>query len=694
MTSLGLHVDGATPTSTPRATVNLLGGGQMFICSGQGDVEPGGVHGYYVGDTRLVDQLHVLIGGSQPRAIDDRVVDGVLRSYATVGDPTRPDLLIVRRCELAASLTITVEITNLGSEPVSVAIELIASADFADVFEVKRGVQPRTGYVGTGPHDGALVLRYDNASFSRSVTIRCSKPAEIFRKSIRTLCDIDARDTVTTTFHFEADDGGLHPPALVGLDPVRRREWRAAAPRLKTSSSDIDCCFEQSILDLSTLLLETSEPPGEPVVAAGSPWFMALFGRDSLITSMSTSLLGLSHALGTLSALAEHQGVRTSALSAEEPGKILHEFRNGEAVTRPGGWGSVYYGSVDATPLFVMALAEAWRWGAPEDRVRALLPAAERAVAWIGSHGDSDGDGFVEYPGSSSLEVNGLANQAWKDSHDAIRHPDGSIAIGPIATVEVQGYCHAALLALADLREGLGGDPGDLRGRADNLADQIDDAFWMDDEDCYALALDGQKRQVRSVSSNAGHLLWTGTAREERVDRLVSRLLADDMFTGSGLRTLSQQNAGYNPLSYHCGSVWPHDSAMVATGMLRYGRDQGGQRLAFALIEAAAAMDGRPPELFGGFRTPAGARPVPYPTSCSPQAWASATTAMLLTALLGLRPDVPNGNVSLTPRLPAGCSVELEGIHLGPHRLELCVYGRHVESVGAGALSVTTPARR
>lgn len=691
---VGLHIDSATPTTTPRATVTLLGGAQMFICSGQGDVEVGGIHGYYVGDTRLVDQLRVLVGGVQSRPIDDRVVDGVLHSYATVGDPTRPDLLVVRRSELTSSLEVTVDVTNLRSEHVVVPVELVASADFADVFEVKRGVQSRFGYVGTGPREGALVLRYESGSFVRSVTIRCSCPAEVFRDSIQTTCTIEPRATATATFRFEADDAGVAAPALVGLSVDRRREWEAAAPRLETSSAVIECCYDQSITDLASLLLQSSEGSGEPVVAAGSPWFMALFGRDSLITSMATSLLGSSHALGTLSTLAQYQGVDTSRLSAEEPGKILHELRNGEAVTRPGGWGSVYYGSVDATPLFVMALAQAWRWGAPPERIAALLPAAERAVEWIGAHGDPDGDGFVEYVGTSSAEVNGLANQGWKDSHDAIRHPDGVVARGPIAVVEVQGYCHAALLALADLRDGFGGDPGDLRERARTLAERIDDAFWMDDEDCYALALDGEKRQVRSVSSNAGHLLWTGTAREDRVDRLIDRLLADDMFTGSGLRTLSQHNHGYNPLSYHCGSVWPHDSAMVATGMLRYGRDQPGQRLAVALLDAAAAMAGRPPELFGGFRTPAGVRPVPYPTSCSPQAWASASTAMLLTALVGVQPDVPNGRVSLTPRLPVGCSVELEGIRLGHHRLELSVYGRHVESVRAGSLAVDKGPRR
>ena len=248
-----------------------------------------------------------------------------------------------------------------------------------------------------------------------------------------------------------------------------------------------------------------------------------------------------------------------------------------------------------------MTLAKLWRWGAPEDEIRALLPAAERAIAWVLGPGDPDGDGLVEYGASTPHGVASLANQGWKDSHDAVRHRDGSLAEGPIAMVEVQGYCHAAFRSLADLREAFDtADPTPLRQRADRLAEQIDAQFWMDDEDCFALALDGSKQRVGSVSTNAGHLLWTGTVGPAHVGRLVDRLMADDMFTGFGLRTLTSANPGYNALSYHCGSVWPHDSAIVAAGMIASGQRSVGTTLATAILEAAGHFGGRPPNCSRG----------------------------------------------------------------------------------------------
>jgi glycogen debranching enzyme len=259
--------------------------------------------------------------------------------------------------------------------------------------------------------------------------------------------------------------------------------------------------------------------------------------------------------------------------------------------------------------------------------------------------------------------------------------------------VEVQGYCHAALLALADLRDAFGtGDPAPLRERAGALAAAIEEHYWLDDEDCYAMALDGHKQPVRSVSTNAGHLLWTGTATGERARRLTARLLADDIFTGFGLRTLSSDNPGYNPLSYHCGSVWPHDSAIVAAGMLRAGCESEGQRVCEALFDAAAEFGHRPPELFGGFPASRFGRPVPYPTSCSPQAWASASPLLLVRALLDVRPDVPSGTVAVAPRLPPGWEIDLSGVPLGPYRLDVHARGGRVLHAACEGLELRLPA--
>lgn len=391
----------------------------------------------------------------------------------------------------------------------------------------------------------------------------------------------------------------------------------------------IDRVWRQSWRDLAALVLPDPIQPDRAIVAAGAPWFMALFGRDSLITSLETLAYRTDLATGVLSALAARQGATHNKNTLEEPGRIPHEARRGEAVQRPGGWGTTFYGTVDATPLFVITLAAAWRSGADREQIESLLPAAERAVSWIIDRCQSTG--FVTYPGAAHAEA-GLANEGWKDSEDAIRHPDGRLASGPIALVEVQAYCHAAFMSMAQLRRSFSsGDADHVSRLARDLQERIDDAYWMPDEDCYALALDGTGNQVASVTSNAGHLLLTDTVRGDRARRLAARLMAPDLFTGFGLRTLSSDNRGFNPLSYHCGSVWPHDTAIVAAGMLQQGLPEG-RELALALLDAADSS-GRFPELFGGFDRGRHPEPIPYPASCRPQAWAAGAPLLLADAL-------------------------------------------------------------
>ena len=450
---------------------------------------------------------------------------------------------------------------------------------------------------------------------------------------------------------------------------------------LRSPRRDLEVAWHRSGIDLGALRL-LDNTSARPVVAAGVPWFMALFGRDSLVAGWQSLPLGPTLAVGSLHALATRQGRCHDTRSEEAPGKILHELRVGEAVRHESGWGELYYGSVDVTPLFVMALAEAWRWGAPEEDVRSLLDAAEAAVGWVLGPGDPDGDGFVEYGGTDPRH--GLVNQGWKDSHDGIRHRDGDLPKPPVALVEVQGYCHGALLALSDLREHFGtGDPEPLRERAALLRDAIDAAFWMEDEETYAVALDGAKEQVGSVTSNAAHLLWAGVVTNSRARAVAARLMQRDCATGFGLRTLSRANGGYNPMSYHAGSVWPHDTSLAVAGMYRYGLSEEGGALARAVLDAAAAFGGRLPELFGGFDRNDFAEPVPYPTSCSPQAWAAGTPLLLVRSMLGLDPDVPAGRLSLRPRLPHGLEFKLSGVRIGNDRLSLYARGDEVEIIEA-----------
>jgi glycogen debranching enzyme len=442
---------------------------------------------------------------------------------------------------------------------------------------------------------------------------------------------------------------------------------------LRTSIPRLADVWRRSSDDLGSLLMVDPDDPHRTIIAAGSPWFMALFGRDSLISSWQALVLDSSLAMSTLRALAARQGRAHRPETAEQPGRILHEVRGGEAVRTAQGWGEVYYGSVDATPLFVMTLEQAWRWGAPHDDVRALLTAAEGAVEWMIGPGDPDQDGFVEYAARTAPRP-GLTNQAWKDSDDAVRHPDGTLAVGPITMVEVQGYCDAALRAMATLRDAFDtGDPAPLLARADALRDAIEDRFWVEDDDCYALALDGDERPVRSVSTNAGHLLWTGTASPEHAERLATRLLERDVFTGFGLRTLSSTNPGYNPLSYHCGSVWPHDTAIVAAGMLRYGLIDQGSAVAAALLDAAGCGDGRLPELFGGFAREEFDEPVPYPVACQPQAWSAGSIPFLLKWGLGLSADGFERRLRvICPRLPTWVSrAQITGICMAGAKIDL-----------------------
>ena len=622
----GYGFDVAVPVAD-HDTVTLSTGTSFLIATTDGSIRPGGVQGYYVADTRLLNMLRLSIDGEMPRVLSTHQGGTALRVTGAIGDPVAPHLLVVQEIQLSDELMLTLDIENLTSDDRDVSVELAVNADFADLFDVKRGVPPRGGLVTYGALDDDLIFRYQNEGFRRGIRIHIDEPDVVLRDGIGITQRIAGHERITV--HATATPVLTQRERPVGSARLHQ-QWLAGEPASAPESVP-ERIWHRSWDDLGTLMMVDPIDTDRTIVAAGSPWFMALFGRDSLITSWGTLPYRTDLALGVLDALAARQGAHDDDTTLEQPGRIPHEARRGEAVQRAGGWGSTFYGTVDATPLFVMTLARAWRFGAPTERIEALIPAARAAVDWIVGAGDLDGDGFVEYPGVVT-GASGLANQGWKDSFDAIRHADGSLAAGPIALVEVQGYCHAAFLALADLYEKFGGDdPAPWRERASTLRDAIEAQFWVEDIDCYALALDGDKRPVATVTTNAGHLLFTGTTDGDRAARVVRRLMAADMFTGFGLRTLSADNPAYNPLSYHCGSVWPHDTALVAAGMLRFDREAG-RRLALALLDAAEPS-GRLPELFGGFSRDDHSRPVPYPTSCSPQAWAAAAPLLLASEL-------------------------------------------------------------
>jgi glycogen debranching enzyme len=369
-------------------------------------------------------------------------------------------------------------------------------------------------------------------------------------------------------------------------------------------------------------------------------------------------------ALGTLRVLARSQGRAVDPVTEEEPGRIVHELRPGADPELALG-GGVYYGTADATPLFVVVLAELARWGADPADVADLLPHADRALEWVERYGDRDGDGFVEYQRTSDR---GLLNQGWKDSPDGVPFADGRLPEGPIALCEVQGYVHAAYRARADLARWAGDEATARRceERAGALRAAFDERFWLPDRGWYALALDGAKRPVDALTSNPGHCLWSGIVAEDRAPLVAERLLAPELFSGWGVRTLASSMGAYDPVSYHDGSVWPHDCALVAAGLARYGFAEEARRVAVAVLEAAERFGGRLPELFCGFDRAEFGEPVPYPTSCSPQAWASAAPVQLLRTLTGFDPVLPEGRVSVAPALPGEwLPLRVSGLRLG-----------------------------
>jgi glycogen debranching enzyme len=431
---------------------------------------------------------------------------------------------------------------------------------------------------------------------------------------------------------------------------------------MRTTDGRLAEAYARSIEDLAALRLH--DPAGErrPVLAAGAPWYMALFGRDALITAYMALPIDRALALGVLEALAELQGSVVDENTEEEPGRIVHETRylGAERITLTGH--SAYYGSIDATPLFVVLLAELCRWGIAADDLARLLPHADRAIEWIERYGDRDGDGFVEYQRASDR---GLFNQGWKDSGDAIRYRDGRIAGAPLALAEVQGYVYAAYQGRAAIADRLGESDVAERCRrvAADLKQRFNERFWNDELGWFAVALGPDKEQVDSLTSNIGHCLWSGIIDDDHAEDVVKQLMSPTMWTGWGIRTLASDELGFDPMSYHCGSVWPHDGALVAAGLARYGFEEAALTLTNGLLDASECFNGRLPEFFCGLDRLDVATPIPMPTSCSPQAWSSASPLLLVRLLLGLEPDAEHG-LTAAP-MASGIDLLLRGLSCG-----------------------------
>jgi glycogen debranching enzyme len=700
--------DGA-PTATVGAfsgVITLLEGTTFCICETSGDIHPGGAQGLFVRDTRLISRLELSINGHVPESLAPQSREPYACTFLSRMPPSDgladSTLLVTRRRVLNDGMDESITLRNMSSQPLPVTLRVGVQGDFADVFEVKEGRVRDAGEndcLSVDLDGDTIKLSRQAGTHVRGASIRGDKGGassgskggsgeygdaelEVSATSLSWHAVVPAHGLWSTTVHvtpsldgrdlMEFRSTAAHQNAQAGPEQ-RLADWRSQSPLVKASDSRLAAVFAASTEDLGSLRIFDPEHAERAVIAAGAPWFMTIFGRDSLITSWMILPLDPSLALGTLRTLASLQGTKVDPATEEEPGKILHEMRFGMQASLWLGGSSVYYGSVDATALFVMLLGELRRWGLDRRVVDELLPHADRALDWIVNYGDADGDGFVEYARSTEL---GLANQGWKDSFDGITFADGKIAEPPIALAEVQGYVYAAYVAKSHFcTERNDTDGASYWGqKADQLKADFNRAFWMPDKGYFALGLDGSKRQIDSLGSNMGHCLWTGIIDAGKAAAVARNLTSEEMFSGFGIRTLATSATAYNPMSYHNGSIWPHDNALCAAGLMRYGFVREAQQVAMGILEAAELFGGRLPELFCGFDRTEFAEPVCYPTSCSPQAWASAAPFHLLRTLLRFDPSVPNGKLWCDPAMPAAfLPLRIESLHVAGARVAIDV---------------------
>ena len=673
-------------------------GDTFMVLDSRGDIAAasGGSAGLFHMDTRYLSRLEVLVNGTPPLLLGSNLSDD---NSALFVDLTNPDLvandhIVLEKDSVNILRTVFLwretayqrfRVRNYGDRPTDLQISILFANDFADLFEVRGTHRERRGSANAKLRgNDQVVLSYHglDAKLRRTALTFDPAPERLTTDSAIYDLSLEPGETRPIFVAVSCDPASSRPPPFLrGLIAARRELRRSALDRtsVETSNDRFNEMLCRSAADLAILMTDT--PQGR-YPYAGIPWFSTTFGRDGLITALQMLWWSPVVARGVLRRLAAYQAKKTDPFADAEPGKILHEMRGGEmAALREVPFG-LYYGSVDSTPLFVLLAGLYAERTGDSETISELWPNIEAALDWIDGPGDPDRDGFVEYKRATDQ---GLANQGWKDSHDAIFHADGRLAEGEIALAEVQGYVYAAkrMAARCALRLGRDDVARKLDEQAVQLAQRFEAAFWCPDIETYALALDGDKNPCRVRTSNAGQVLFTGIASSVRAARIAAGLLQPHFFSGWGIRTVATDEARYNPMSYHNGSIWPHDNALIALGLARYGHKKAIATLCEGLFMAGTYMDlRRLPELFCGFRRQRGHGPTLYPVACAPQAWASATPFTLLEASLGLQFDPFQNEIRLcNPRLPAFLDeVILRNLQLGGSSVDLRVR-RHRDTV-------------
>ncbi|TDC37184.1 amylo-alpha-1,6-glucosidase [Micromonospora sp. 15K316] len=640
----------------------------MFVVSDeQGDIEASPIYptGLFSFDTRFLSRWVLTIDGERLNALSrDDLQYYETRFFLVPGEPTHyidAKVSIIRQQSITGCLVEQLTVLNHSTEPCDLTVRVEMAADFADLFEIK-DVRQKRGETTAAIDDGHLRISYERDTFLRETIIWSTAPARVDSEGMTFDIHVEPRGRWSTEVHVQPVVRGARGRDIrTSLESTRHRpkhevqqeldQWLADAPELVCDWEPLSRAYRRSLTDLAAMRYGSLTDPVR-LPTAGLPWFMTMFGRDSLFICLQTLPFIPQLTPVALRLLGRWQGSKLDDFRDEEPGKIMHEIRYGESAAFEEAPHSPYYGSADSTPLYVILLDEYERWSGDVETVRSLEFEARAALDWIDEHGDLVGNGYTSYQARN--KINGLENQCWKDSWDSISYHDGRIPDPPRATCELQGYAYDAKMRGARLAREFWGDPGyadRLEREAADLKERFNRDFWISDGEFYALALDTEGRPVDALSSNMGHLLWSGIVEPSRAKKVVEHLLGPSLFSGWGVRTLAERETRYNPLGYHVGTVWPFDNSIIAWGLWRYGFRREAGQIAQAIIEAAEYFNGRLPEAFAGYDRTFTNFPVEYPTACSPQGWSAGATLLFLRTILGLNPY--EDHLAVIPHLPS-----------------------------------------